>query len=273
MDAVLNFLSSWPALIQRAFTEHSLAVAVISVAAVGIFVLLQQEWRPQSLLTNVAFAAGGWLIAISALAFVLRALGKGWRMVEQALPFAAKLSAYLYGICERHPILALAIVGTGTTAFFLRRAWPRVVAWAPLRAACAVFGVALAIHIAGPIADLVEGEPMGAHFAASRAKPEKLVLGPVDQAVAQALKTGDRRYVSVRQCVDEVAGYPSPEAGKGDVGSPWTIGVKPLGASCYETLGHEGSVRVNRQQAYAVEYNRRMYEHNKNIARDLMSAR
>ena len=273
MDAVVNFVSSWPMLIQRAFTEHSLAVAVITVAAVGIFVLLQQEWRPQSLLTNVAFVAGGWLIAVSALAFVLKALGKGWRMVEQSLPFVAKLSAYLYGICERHPILALAIVGTGTTVFFLRRAWPRIVAWAPLRAACAVFGIALAIHIAGPIADLVDGEPVGAHFAAAGAKPEKLALGSVDQAVAQALKAGDRRYVSVRQCVDEVAGYPSAEGGKGDVGSPWTIGVKPLGASCYDTLGHDGSVRMNRQQAYAVEYNRRMYEHNRNLARELMSAR
>lgn len=273
MDAVVGFVTSWPVLIQQAFTGHSLAVAVISVAAVGIFIILQQEWRPQSLLTNVAFVAGGWLIAVTALTFIMAGLGKGWRMVEQALPFAAKLSAYLYGISERHPLLALAIVGMGTTAFFLRRAWPGVVAWAPLRAACAVFGIALAIHIAGPIADLIDGEPMGAHFAAAGAKPEKLALAPVDQAVAQALKAGDRRYVSVRQCVDEVTGYPSSEANKGDTGSPWTIGVKPLGASCYDTLGHDGSVRMNRQQAYAAEYNRRMYEHNKNIARELMSAR
>lgn len=273
MDAVVNFVSSWPVLIQRAFTEHSLAVAFITVAAVGIFVVLQQEWRPHSLLTNVAFVAGGWLIGVSALVYVMTALGKGWRMLEQALPFAAKLSAYLYGICERHPLLALAVVGAGTTAFFLRRPWPAVLAWGPVRAVCALFGVALAIHIAGPIADMVDGEPAGAHFASPKTKPEKLVLPPVDEAVAQALKAGDRRYMSVRQCVDDVAGYPAVEAGKPELPSPWTIGVKPLGASCYETLGHEGSVRMNRQQAYAVEYNRRMYEHNRNIARELMSAR
>jgi hypothetical protein len=94
----------------------------------------------------------------------------------------------------------------------------------------------------------------------------------VEQAVAQAIKAGDRRYVSMRQCVDEVSGYPAAEAGK-EVASPWTIGVKPLGASCYESLGHDASVRMNKQHAYVAEYNRRMYEHNKSAARELMSAR
>jgi hypothetical protein len=272
MDAVVSFINSWPMLIQRAFTEHSLVVAFVSVAAVGIFVVLQQERRPQSLLSNVAFVAGGWLIAVSAVVYVMAALRKAWMALEQALPFAAKLSAYLYGICERHPMLALAIVGAGTTSFFLKRTWPVVLAWGPVRAVCALFGIALAIHIAGPIADLVEGEP-GSHFASRKARPEKLALPPVEQAVQQAIKAGDRRYMSVHQCVDEVAGYPVAEPGKPEIPSAWTIGVKPLGSSCYETLGHEGSVRMNRQQAYAIEYNRRMFEHNRAMAREMMTAR
>jgi len=273
MDAIVSFISSWPILVQRAFTEHALLVAFITVAAIGIFVVLQQEWRPNSLLTNIAFVAGGWLIAVSSLVFIMAAARKGWIVLERAMPLAAKLSAYVYGICERHPLLALAIVGAGTTIFFLKRAWPLVVAWAPIRAACTVFGIALAVHIAGPIADMVDGEPVGAHFAGTKAAPEKLALVPVEQAVAQAIRAGDRRYMSVRQCVDEVSGYPAAEAGKPELASPWTIGVKPLGASCYESLGHEGSVRLNKHHAYVVEYNRRMYEHNKNVARELMSAR
>jgi hypothetical protein len=32
-------------------------------------------------------------------------------------------------------------------------------------------------------------------------------------------------------------------------------------------------VRLNKHQAYAVEYNRRMYEHNRLMARELMTAR
>ncbi|MFL6571310.1 MAG: hypothetical protein ACJ8G4_06115 [Burkholderiales bacterium] len=271
MDAIVNFVSSWPTFVQRAFSEHTLVVAFITMAAVGIFVLLQQEWRPHSLLSNIAFVAGGWLIAVSGVVFVMGAVRKGWTVIEQAIPFAAKLSAYLYGICERHPMLALGIVGVGTLAFFLRRAWPMVLAWAPVRAVCAVLGVALAVHVAGPIADLLDGEPVAAAFAAKGA-PDKLTLIPVEQAVAQAIKTGDRRYMSMRQCVDEVSGYPAAEAGK-EIASAWTIGVKPLGASCYETLGHDASVRMNKQHAYVVEYNRRMYEHNKAAARELMSAR
>ena len=271
MDAIVNLVSSWPSLVQRAFSEHTLVVAFITVAALGIFVLLQQQWRPYSLPSNLAFVAGGWLIAVSSVVFVMTWARKGWSAVEQALPFAAKLSAYLYGICERHPLLALGIVGMGTLVFFLRRAWPLVLRLAPVRAVCAVVGVALAIHVAGPIADLIDGEPLGAAFAAKGA-PDKLTVIPVEQAVAQAIKAGDRRYMSMRQCVDEVSGYPSAEAGK-EVASPWTIGVKPLGASCYESLGHDASVRMNKQHAYVVEYNRRMYEHNKSAARELMSAR
>jgi hypothetical protein len=272
MDAIVNFVGSWPNLIQRAFIEHSLVVAFLTIATIGIFVVLQQEWRPNSLVTNIAFVVGGWLMAVSSVVFVMALLRRGWRVLEQALPFAAKLSAYLYGISERHPLLALAIVGAGTTIFFLKRAWPMVIAWAPIRAACALFGIALAIHIAGPIADMADGEPAG-HFAFGKARAEKLALPPVEQALAQAIKTGDRRYVSVRHCVDEVSGYPVAEAGKPELASPWTIGVKPLGPSCYETMGHDGSVRMNKHHAYAVEYNRRMYEHNKSAARELMSAR
>jgi hypothetical protein len=271
MDAIVSFVSSWPILVQRAFSEHMLVVAFITVAAVGVFILLQQEWRPYSLPSNIAFVAGGWLIAVSCVVFVMGAARKGWTVVEQAMPFAAKLSAYLYGICERHPMLALGIVGVGTLAFFLRRAWPMVLAWAPIRAVCTVVGIVLAIHIAGPIADLVNGEAVGAPFAAKGA-PDKLTVIPVEQAVAQAIKSGDRRYMSMRQCVDEVSGYPLAEPGK-EIASPWTIGVKPLGASCYESLGHDASVRISKQNAYVVEYNRRMYEHNKSMARELMSAR
>src|ERR1051326_7467438 len=125
MDAIVNFVSSWPtlvqrafsehilaegrpgyarkALVQRAFSEHILAVALLTVVALAVFVLLQQEWRPYSLPSNLAFVAGGWLIAVSSLVYVMAFAHKGWRMLEQAMPFAAKLSAYTYGICERPP--------------------------------------------------------------------------------------------------------------------------------------------------------------------------
>src|SRR6186713_3149345 len=85
MDAIVSFVSSWPILVQRAFSEHMLVVAFITVAAVGVFILLQQEWRPYSLPSNIAFVAGGWLIAVSCVVFVMGAARKGWTVVEQAL--------------------------------------------------------------------------------------------------------------------------------------------------------------------------------------------
>jgi hypothetical protein len=272
MDAVVNFISSWPVLIHRAFTEHSLAVAVVTVAAIGIFVVLQHELRPYGLVTNIMYVVGGWLAAMSVLVYVMAGLRKGWSMFEQALPFVAKLSAYLYGICERHPILALVIVGVGTTACFLKHPWPTLVSWAPLRVVCAIFGVALAIHIAGPIADLVLDEPAAAQKTAAKAA-DKFAAVPPEAAVAQAIKAGDLRYVSVRQCLDEVSGYPVAETGKAEVRSPRTVGVKPLGASCYESLGHDGSVRMNRDHAYAAEFNRLMYKHNQAVVLEQLTAR
>src|ERR1041384_5132273 len=178
MDAIVNFVSSWPTLVQRAFSEHILAVALLTVVALAVFVLLQQEWRPYSLPSNLAFVAGGWLIAGSSLVYVMAFAHKGWRMLEQAMPFAAKLSAYTYGICERHPIVALAIVGVGTMIFFLKRAWPVVVKWTPIRAVCTAFGIVVAIHVAGPIADMVDGEPLGARLAAGKGAPDTLTQAP-----------------------------------------------------------------------------------------------
>ena len=270
MDDVLNVIASWPLMMSRAFTEHTLAAAVVSIAAVGIFVLLQQEWRPHRLVTNIWFVAVGWLVSVSVLVPAIGWLRRSWRVFESALPLAAKLVAYLYGICERHPIVALVIVGAGTTAYFLRRPWPSAVSWGPVRALCTVFGVALMIHVVGPIADLVEGKAPARAVAAP--KQETLDVS-AEEAVARAIKKGDNRYVSVRQCVDEVAGYPVGEPGKPDAGSPWTIGVKSLGATCYESLGHEGDARMRRRQEYAAEYNRRMYEYNQQHRREQLSAR
>ena len=191
MDAVVNFISSWPVLVQRAFTEHALAVAFVTVAAVAAFVVLQQEWRPDSLISNIAFVAGGWLIAVSSLVYVMALARKGWIVLERGMPFAAKLSAYIYGICERHPILALALAGIGTLVFLVRRGWPMVVRWTPVRALCTVLGIALAIHVAGPIADMVDGgEPvLGPQLLGRLAQePVGVPLGVVEHGEAQAVQ-------------------------------------------------------------------------------------
>lgn len=244
MDPV-RMVAAWHDLVSKAFSEHTLAAAVITIAAIGIFVVLQQELRPYRLATNAAYVALGWLVSVSVLVYVMAALRQGWALLEDALPVAARLSAYLYGIVERHPILALVVVGAGTTAYFLERLWPRPVSWGPVRALCAIFGVALVIHVAGPIADLVAAEP-------PKPKPQLTAVPPAE-AVARAIKAGDTRYLSVPQCVDQVAG---------EVPSPWATGVKGLGPNCRESLGDEAALRMHLHQTYAAEYNRLMHKHN-----------
>ncbi len=249
MDPV-RLVAAWHDLISRAFSDHTLASAVVTIAAIGIFVVLQQELRPYRLATNAAYVALGWLGSVSVLVYLMAALRRGWALLEDALPVAARLSAYLYGIVERHPIMALVIVGAGTTAYFLERLWPRPVAWGPVRALCAIFGIGLAIHVSGPLADLVSPVPV----AVAAPKPAQQITSvPPTEAVARAIKAGDTRYLSVPQCVDQVAG---------EIPSPSAVGVKGFGPGCRDTLGDEGSLRMHLHQAYAAEYNRLMYKHN-----------
>jgi hypothetical protein len=86
---------------------------------------------------------------------------------------------------------------------------------------------------------------------------------PAKDAVAQAIKAGDVRYVSVPFCMDEVAGYPVAEPGKADARAPADTAVRKLGPSCDDTFGNDAVARARAYRAYAAEYNRLMYDHHK----------
>jgi hypothetical protein len=249
MNAILDFVNAWPGLISKAFTEHSLVAAVLTIGAIGIFVILQRDLRPYNLVANLVFVALGWLAAISLVAPAMAALRDAWGTMRESVPFAATLLSYLYGIGERHPLLALIIVAAGTTLYFLKGLWPREISWPPVRAVCAAFGIALLVHIAGPIADLAAGAPPR-----PVAQPGAMALPELSarDAVDRAVKAGDLRYVSVQRCIDEVLGITSPSAS----------GVKSIGPKCHDSLGKEGEERARSLQAYAAEYNKLMYEHN-----------
>ena len=127
-DAVVERVDGGAVAQVAGLTEHTLAAAVVTIAAIGIFVILQQELRPYHLVTNIWYVAVGWLISVSVLVPVMQGLRKAWAAFDSALPLAGKLAGYLYGICERHPILALVIVGVGTTAMKDPRRPERIVA-------------------------------------------------------------------------------------------------------------------------------------------------
>src|SRR5258708_23623250 len=101
----LRLFSAWYNLVIKAFTEHTIGTAVISIAAIGIFVVLQKEYRPYRLLTNPGFVLLGWAIAITALPFAMIGAGKGFAPPKTRLPLGAQISPYPFRVYELRPLL------------------------------------------------------------------------------------------------------------------------------------------------------------------------
>ena len=249
MNIVLRAADWWVSTVTRAFTEHTLGAAVICIVAIGLFIVLQKEYRPFGFFVNAGIVVLGWLLAITGLPFAMSGGANFVATLDQSAPLVSRFAAYLYGIYERHPYMVLAIVGVGTTAYFLRQSWPFRLAWWPVRAVLTVLAVVLLVHVSAPIADLIE--PVASAPAAPKASAP---LVPAKEAAAAAIKAGDLRYLSIAACSEEVAGASSGDAAK--------AGLKRLGVSCEDALGSEGVARVHAHREYATEYNRLMHQHN-----------
>jgi len=248
MERILGAGNWWVSQVTKAFTEHTLGAAVLTIAAIGICIVLVKEYRPFGLLTNAGVVLLVWVVAITFLPLGMSSGAAAVATLDTTLPIAYRFASYLYGIYERHPIMVLVIVGVGTTLFFLRQSWPFRLGWWPVRAVCTVLGVTVLVHVSAPIADLIEPPPAAATpVAVPTAAAPSVPKVPAKEAAAAAIKAGDLRYLSVPHCTEEVVGQP-PEAAKS--------GVKRLGQSCDDTLGSDGIARAHAQREYAAEYNR-----------------
>ena len=49
----LKLVNTWYNLVTKAFTEHTLGTAVISIAAIGILVVLQKGWMSRAQLDEI----------------------------------------------------------------------------------------------------------------------------------------------------------------------------------------------------------------------------
>lgn len=252
MDFILGAANWWVAQVTKAFTEHTLGAAVLTIAAIGIFIVLIKEYRPFGLLMNAGIVLVAWVAAITLLPLGMSNGAAAVATLDTTLPVAYRFAGYLYGIYERHPLMVLVIVGVGTTVFFLRQSWPFRLAWWPVRAVCTLLAVTVLVHVSAPIADLIEPPPVVAAPAVAVVTAPVVPKVPAKEAAAEAIKAGDLRYLSVAQCSEEVVGSPAPDASRS--------GVKRLGQSCDDTLGSEGISRVHAQREYAAEYNRLIAE-------------
>jgi len=246
MDLILRAAGWGVSQFSKAFTEHTLGAAVITIAAIGIFIVLHKEYRPFGLLANTGIVLLAWLVAITLLPLGMSSGAAALATLDTTLPMASRFANYFYSIYDRHPLMVLVIVGVGTTAFFLRQSWPFRLSWWPVRAVCTLLGVAVLVHVSAPIADLIEPPVVAAAPAAVPAIPKI----PAKEAAAAAIKAGDLRYLSVPQCVEQAVGAPAEAAAN----------AKRLDQSCDDTLGSDGVARAYAQREYAAEYNRAIGE-------------
>jgi len=251
MDFILRAAGWWVSQFTKAFTEHTLGAAVITIAAIGIFIVLHKEYRPFGLLTSAGLVLLAWVVAITLLPLGMSSGAAAIATLDTTLPMASRFAGYFYAIYDRHPLMVLVIVGVGTTAFFLRQSWPFRLSWWPVRAVCTLLGVAFLVHVSAPIADLIEPPAVAAAPAAATAAAPVVPKVPAKEAAAAAIKAGDLRYLTVTQCTEEAVG-----AGPGAANNA----VKRLGQSCDDTLGSEGIARAYAQREYAAEYNRAISE-------------
>src|SRR5882757_3808673 len=124
MERILGAGNWWVSQVTKAFTEHTLGAAVLTIAAIGICIVLVKEYRPFGLLTNAGVVLLVWVVAITFLPLGMSSGAAAVATLDTTLPIAYRFASYLYGIYERHPIMVLVIVGVGTTLFFLRQSWP-----------------------------------------------------------------------------------------------------------------------------------------------------
>ncbi len=158
MTTIYEFLNGWRELITKVFAEHTLAAALITLLAIGMFYGLQTEWRRGRTRSNLLLVFVGWLILVPILGFVMTVFGKVWEFVEGTVPIVTKILGSFYHIYNRHPYLVLIILALGVAGYFVWNRWwperPEFIRNRYLRIVCVVAGIVAAAHIASPIADL-----------------------------------------------------------------------------------------------------------------------
>jgi hypothetical protein len=157
MGAIYDVILLWKDLIIKIFSEYPLAGAIVTLAAVGAFWVLEHSWRKSKTTTNVLLVLLAWAIAVPVLGLGIVILANVWGFLEVTVPIVKDVVTSLYAIYEKHPVLFLIICSLGFPAYF---AWKwRFADTFPrprLRKVAVGAVVVLALYFAGPIAGLFD---------------------------------------------------------------------------------------------------------------------
>ena len=159
MTHIYQLLNLWRELIAKFFSDYPLAAALVTLLAIGVFLLLQSEWRKGKLLSNLLLVFLGWLVLVPILGFAVTVLGKVWAFFETTVPWFAQVLGSTNHVYQRHPYLVLIIVGLGL-AYYISWIWwpkrPRLIRGRYLKLLFVFVAIVIAVQIASPLADLIK---------------------------------------------------------------------------------------------------------------------
>src|SRR5215213_9805530 len=108
MTAVIGFLKDWATLIGEVFAKYSLAAALLTAIAVGVFVILEKHRNEaretQTSVIHAFVTLLGWLIAVPVLGFLFDAAAKILEIAMAVVAAAYLALKFFYGKFEQQPI-------------------------------------------------------------------------------------------------------------------------------------------------------------------------
>jgi hypothetical protein len=111
MQPVVNFVSGWSSLISGLFADHPLVGALVTLAAVGVFVYLEKENRSRDrtqTLVNSFLVVLSWAIVVPIAGWVFDLLG-----------WTASGVSFIYHLYASQPVVVIVILLLSIAAYFL----------------------------------------------------------------------------------------------------------------------------------------------------------
>src|SRR5258707_6217 len=119
MTTIYHFLGEWKDLSIHAYSAYPLAAALTTAAALGLFFYwdrLKLKWLPKSR-PHPIIAVIAWAIIVPILGFLFQMIEKVWTGIVGVSSVLSHLSAFVYQVYDRHPILMLVLLITSGALF------------------------------------------------------------------------------------------------------------------------------------------------------------
>lgn len=126
MNGFIGFVKTWAGAIGDLFSKYPLAAALVTIAAIAAFLILQKkkyaiDWSSTTL--NFFIVLVGWLIAVPIIGFFIDVVIKISSATTGVVGFIGRSLRFLYVKYEQQPICVLIILILSIASYIL---WPRI---------------------------------------------------------------------------------------------------------------------------------------------------